>query len=489
MAGDQLIEIHNGPEIGDVREEPQQNSINDSRVKFFILSVFGIYKPIQLVNSRIGYNCKTKRGKREWLCSVLLSCILIMIAILLSSIFIPIHFDPQFCIMKEDSLVRAKEFIRNNSNIDALTYNFTKFNETISFYYDQAALFRSNWPRPYQMNETERQHLESLANRQCSEEVCKYDGWIFGLDCVDINIPCPDLDATRRIRTYDDYRRSMNFTINTNIDDSYRYNFMIDASISEILQLLLDRIRVASSLYICYRAIMIYFSSRNLVGKSFSAYMCNFNINKLIWIITVVILLYIIDFIINGVGIVRHLKVIWYEPCWIDMEYTNSIFDYMNEIGQNITFMRYSFQFNHIIFQQYQIIDKSYLADVYPSNVLRYPDTPPSYLFTTNFSSADAFDNLIDRSDDDKAGLNINNNIFKFSIFIILLQPILCEFIMSLWNTVLPLSIYCGRIIAPDNKNQNISVKKILISERIHSIIISILMAVILLWISYILLF
>lgn len=452
--------------------------------QFIISSILGIFKPIRLINARIGYDCTTKAGKYEWLFSTMLFLILVTIAVIFSSVIIPIDLDAKLCDSKDAKLMQMKEYIHNISNIEALMYNFTLLNNTANYHYEQAALYHSDWPNPYIMNDTEYKKLESLANKQCSEEVCKYDGWIFGLDCVTITVPCPDANAANRFKNYNDYRRAMNFTVNSTIDNNYQYNFALDTTVSEILQLLLDRIRIASSLYTCYRALMIFFSSRNLVGESLKTRMCNFNINKLLWIVCIVILLYLIDFILNGVGFIKYFKIGWYEPCWIDMEYTSSIFNYMNDIGQNITFMRYDFQATGISFERYKIIDKSYLSDVYPSNVLRYPAEIPSITFTTNFSSAATIEYLMNGAGHEGRHNGNPYNVFKFSIFIILIQPILCEYIISLWNIIYPLSIYCGRIIYPENFVIK-DIAAVRASERIHSICVNAIYSVIIIWILW----
>lgn len=463
MADDQKIDIIDNCHI--------ENNINNNCDAIYIIKSFvGIYKPIKLNKIQIGYDMKTKSGKIDWVETIFLSLLLILIAVMFSSLnYINIP-NPSFCTKSQEKLSALENTIYNHFHIIEMNYNLTMVEIYVRRYYDIANNSHIGWNKPYIMSEEEDIYLKSLTNLKCSKKECLWGVSLFGINCVTIGYDCPNPEAVARLNNYNEYKLNMlNYSYNSNTTGETIDLSKINSEIINIISTLLYRINIASSLYVCYRAIAIYFTSKKIYQTGVLAKMCNCDISKLSWIIVIVILIYFVTFLIDlfhSLNIMYYLTAIFNNPCLIDTQYMTNAMSIIKQASENITFVNYKYTALINEYKKYQVIDRTYRHSNNP--VIVYPVEMPPHEIINNFSETTAFNMLFDESSESNLAIQL---FFGRGIFMVMLQPIICEFIMNIFELLFPLSTFAGKIICPENSIEIIDIDKLKRSQRIESVI------------------
>ncbi|CAM9625550.1 unnamed protein product [Ectocarpus sp. 6 AP-2014] len=292
---------------------------------------------------------------RDYCATGVLAVLLVITAVTVSGLTSAvqlIYVQPDLCETRDSSLVANMELMRNITNYyNARATASLAVNITATAYFKAAETYTGEglnalglafeWPSAYDLNEEQRQELETEAREggddcepveECVGGVAGFFGDIVGeTTCVETEVPCPDIESTELLVEYDASQQALDLFGNniTAYDEEYAETLAQSAldDATSAISVLVRRINFASSIYVLYLVFTV------LVPPPFTVYGAKWNVrifevlsnvNKPMWIALIVLVWYgheLFQSIINS----SLYNIIWsnflQDPCWADPEF------------------------------------------------------------------------------------------------------------------------------------------------------------------------
>ncbi|KAJ3428711.1 32 kda heat shock protein [Anaeramoeba flamelloides] len=409
---------------------------------------------------RIKYDWETKTGKRNWLFSGLLAFGLILIALFLGSLFHISDFNtikPDLCQESEFKLNNYSKTAENKVKIDeaetfviALEY---EVEESYNCSSDDSTV-RDKWPEVYEMDEETRREFELAAQKKCKKTVCKdiIALWDLWEECYTIEYECPDPGAVNFLGEYD-RQQSQGYAMPKNpVNPSFNVTQDESNKIIEQLEKLFSRINYASSAYVIYLSLNIFFGPALIIVKtSFFSKLQLGGLSKVQWIFIIIFIWYAYEALTVTIN-TPEFKTFWYyfetEPCMVSSSFVNDFYSNTGNICYNLDVL--SNRYNHTIqnYKYYRSVDKTYSL-LHPDKKTCWVDGWEDSILPFDYScSTQAL--IKDMLQEKPKEIDYLEFFTKTGLLASLfLQPIVAHLFLLIFSVIAPLSPIAGRIIIP----------------------------------------
>ncbi|KAI8808740.1 hypothetical protein BJ742DRAFT_807413 [Cladochytrium replicatum] len=447
------------------------------------------HAPFRAVESRI-----IDKRFFAWRSSFVLFGLMIAIALLFNQIFD--NFAPlktlvdngtTACPNESAFLDRYRQRFLQITNAKDASANATRAYKISKQLFTRAAVLHTvdnyTWPYPFAPSADDTAAIAERAKRTCVEEQCTNvpvvdpsslgNGAIGTInakgDCRKVEYACPDLEAVALLAKADVeqqqlelYRRIKSVSSESGSSNSSASGrgATVQQDMLNQLNTLIDRVSLASSLYVLYLGFSIFVGPPMEVAKpSFVTSLRSKlgGLSKYYWTLIIVVIWYTYEFfniLINIPDLQLIIMNIRVDPCWMEPNLVARFYNQTDQLCSELSFANNMMQSALRDYDYYSIIDKTYTRQPPqgPGHAPVYQDVSRSVIYAFNASlcsDLDVYRELMTVKEN-IGGLDWTFLLFQTSLLAqLLLQALIATLLFSLFQVFWPLSGYQGRVLLP----------------------------------------